>query len=144
MSKKKKKSPHGEETRLIRERLLSDKTLKNSEIAKELGVPVSNVSTVRSRLNRRIENQRNFEKIPNEERTKHRKPLVDLTIGVSNGEDYIQIRLVDAQGHLTRVASFSQKGVNYRKPNSKKHYNRFLTWDNLDKILQLGLVAKEQ
>jgi hypothetical protein len=73
---------------------------------------------------------------------KIRKPnpiTLAMSVQLADMKGVVEIQLRNGTGELLGTLRLESSGLQYRRPNQKKPSDRSLTWDTLDKLMQLGL-----
>jgi hypothetical protein len=68
------------------------------------------------------------------------KPMVSLSLSLpSLPGSSAEVQVRNGGGELLGTLRIESDGIRYRRPNQKSPADRRISWDALDKIMQLGL-----
>lgn len=68
------------------------------------------------------------------------EPIVSLAVRLPSDGTPIVVQIRNGSSALMGTVSLESAGIRYRRPNAKTPADRILSWDTLDKLMQIGLV----
>lgn len=66
-------------------------------------------------------------------------PVVSISIQFTSKFSPVEIKLVNQVGRAAGTLKICEGGMEYRKPNGKLSAEKLLTWQLLERIMQLGI-----
>ena len=68
------------------------------------------------------------------------EPIVSLAVRLPSDGTPIVVQIRNGSSALMGTVSLESAGIRYRRPNAKTPADRLLSWDTLDKLMQIGLM----